>query len=72
MEISATFFVGLSGGRWEHAGPYMACGRNVEDAASEALALCACDYAKREVMFTTIASINLVDGSGCDPVRSSR
>jgi hypothetical protein len=60
MQIAATFFVGLSGGRWEHTGSYIGSGADVEDAAAEALARCAGDYADRAVIFTTFASIQCI------------
>jgi hypothetical protein len=63
MQIAATFFVGLSGGRWERTGSYIGSGVDVEDAAAEALARCAGEYADLPVIFTTFASIRRIDGS---------
>ena len=63
MQITATFFVGLSGGRWEHTGSYVGSGVDVEDAAAQALARCAGEYADLPVIFTTFASIRRIDGS---------
>ena len=72
MEIAATFFVGLSGGHWERTGPYVGCGADVEDAAAEALARCAGDYADRAVIFTTFASIRRIEGPYAADVRNKR
>ena len=53
--------VGLTGGHWEYAGPYIGSGTEIEDAAAESMARCAGDYADQAVMFMTIASTHYLE-----------